>query len=340
VVRTTVLDKSDGESNDSPTITEKSWEFDAVVVASGHYNMPRVPDIPGLQEWKRSFPDRVMHSKGYRSPVQFKNKRVLLIGAGVSSTDIAKESASFAKELYQSSRGGVLDLPPQMLPDNARRIGEIKKFHIHSHSASADSERRFPGQIELRNGSILRDIDKVVLATGYVTSYPFLPNLQSDTVKVEDVDESLLVTEEGNMVHNLHRDIFYIPDPTLAFVGVPYHISTFSLFEFQAQVVARVFAGSAELPSHPKMREDYQHRVAIKGLGRDFHSLRADGAELAYVRELVEWANKDAERFGATPMDGHTEVFLEAYKEQRERLKALGRNFERGEGQNFDHVQV
>ena len=49
-------------------------KFDAVVVASGHYHAPRVPDIPGLAEWKRLYPDRIQHSKGYRSPKDYQGK--------------------------------------------------------------------------------------------------------------------------------------------------------------------------------------------------------------------------------------------------------------------------
>lgn len=43
-------------------------EFDAVVVASGHYHAARVPNTPGLAEWKKKWPDRVEHSKRYRKP--------------------------------------------------------------------------------------------------------------------------------------------------------------------------------------------------------------------------------------------------------------------------------
>jgi cation diffusion facilitator CzcD-associated flavoprotein CzcO len=42
--------------------------FDAVVVASGHYHAPKVPNTPGLADWKRWWPERVQHSKRYRSP--------------------------------------------------------------------------------------------------------------------------------------------------------------------------------------------------------------------------------------------------------------------------------
>jgi hypothetical protein len=49
-------------------------EFDALVVASGHYHSPRVPDIPGLKEWKQRWPSRVQHSKNYRDPEEYRNQ--------------------------------------------------------------------------------------------------------------------------------------------------------------------------------------------------------------------------------------------------------------------------
>jgi cation diffusion facilitator CzcD-associated flavoprotein CzcO len=39
-----------------------------VVVASGHYHAPKVPEIPGLKEWKKIWPSRIQHSKRYRNP--------------------------------------------------------------------------------------------------------------------------------------------------------------------------------------------------------------------------------------------------------------------------------
>jgi MFS transporter, ACS family, pantothenate transporter len=49
-------------------------KFNAVVVASGHYHSPRVPDIPGLKELKKRYPSRVFHSKAYRRPDEFRDK--------------------------------------------------------------------------------------------------------------------------------------------------------------------------------------------------------------------------------------------------------------------------
>lgn len=49
-------------------------EFDAVVVASGHFNDPYVPNIPGLVEFDQALPGAVLHSKFYRRPDTYAGK--------------------------------------------------------------------------------------------------------------------------------------------------------------------------------------------------------------------------------------------------------------------------
>jgi len=320
-VRTTTLEKTAAGSR----LIERRWKFDAVVVASGHYHAPRVPDIPGLKELKEARPDRVWHSKRYRDPTQFKDKTVLLIGAGVSSSDIAKEGSRYAKHIFQSSRGGVLDLPASLLPEGATRIRGIESFNLDPAPTGADTDTSktdgvLPASVTLNDGRRLCGIDFVILCTGYMISYPFLRYLHSDTTPADLADDTVLVTADGDMAHNLHKDMFYIPDPTLVFVGAPYHIATFSFFDFQAQAVARVLAGKARLPSGEAMRDEYRRRVAEKGRGRDFHSLRGSGDEEAYVQELVRWMNEGAAQSGLEPMLGHTDEWHEANLDRLEKI--------------------
>jgi cation diffusion facilitator CzcD-associated flavoprotein CzcO len=49
-------------------------EFDALVVASGHYNIPWIPQIPGLLEYDAKYPGRILHSKHFRNAEDFKGK--------------------------------------------------------------------------------------------------------------------------------------------------------------------------------------------------------------------------------------------------------------------------
>lgn len=53
-------------------------EFDALVVASGHYSIPWFPEIPGLLEYDRKFPGRVVHSKHFRGAGKYEGKVSLL----------------------------------------------------------------------------------------------------------------------------------------------------------------------------------------------------------------------------------------------------------------------
>lgn len=142
-----------------------------------------------------------------------------------------------------------------------------------------------PGRIRLSDGQDLCGIDAIILCTGYQMTYPFLsqfhsdtapafPQLQSPTTRSTTVPkipipfspsptppETTLVTSSPLQTHHLHRDIFYIPDPTLAFIGVPYYTATFSCFDFQAQALAYIFSGRARLPATQVMREEYQNRI-------------------------------------------------------------------------------
>jgi hypothetical protein len=300
-------------------------DFDAVVVASGHYHTPRVPDTPGLAEWKRRFPGRVQHSKRYRKPENAQDKNYLLVGGSVSATDIARELSPYANKIMQSQRNGKFDLPPSMLPNNAYRIDEIVSYdepRANTSASLADSEP-IPATVTLRSGAKICDIHHVILCTGYYLTLPFLPQLTSERTPAHQADDALLVTD-GTQFHNLHKDIFYINDPTLTFIGVPFFTATFTLFEFQAMVVAKVLSGQAKLPNKDVMRSEYDARVRSKGYGKSFHSLRDE--EASYVNELIAWVNADLEEAGKGRLHGHTEKWHSAKAEQLERIRAFFAN--------------
>jgi cation diffusion facilitator CzcD-associated flavoprotein CzcO len=70
----TLRQEAEGES-DSESVDEWWVErFDAVVVASGHFNVPWVPAIQGLEEFESSRPGAVLHSKMFRGRDGFRGK--------------------------------------------------------------------------------------------------------------------------------------------------------------------------------------------------------------------------------------------------------------------------
>lgn len=80
-------------------------EYAGVICATGLTWHPNVPEIPG------TFSGELYHSQQYFDYAQFKDKRVLIVGAGNSGCDIACDAAQVAKEAYISMRRGYYFFP-------------------------------------------------------------------------------------------------------------------------------------------------------------------------------------------------------------------------------------
>jgi len=74
--------------------------FDALVVASGHHHTPLLPRFEG------SFEGEILHSHAYKVPEPFRDRRVVVVGAGNSGCDIAVELAGIASRVLHSTRRG------------------------------------------------------------------------------------------------------------------------------------------------------------------------------------------------------------------------------------------
>ncbi|KAI9362927.1 hypothetical protein DFJ73DRAFT_620521 [Zopfochytrium polystomum] len=304
------------------SMIEARWnreEFDAVVVATGHFNVPKIPNYPGLAEWHDRFPDGIMHSMSYRTPEPFHGERVLVVGNGYSALDVLLGLGPTASQLYHSTRTPEpkSDTPTfrdhliSKLPPSLVHLPDIASFS--QLPDGADSMRS--GIVTFTDGTTVTGIDRIIFCTGYLFSHPFLQ--RPDNAGPED----------GESVPNLHRDIFCISDPSLAFVGIGFLIATFSYFEFQAMAVARVFSGKAQLPPTEEMEEEWIRRTEARSKGRRLHYVGRKG-ELAEVASLVEWLNRDGKAFGAPLIEGHPPEFdqvrdraIEVFIKEREGLQ-------------------
>ena len=220
--------------------------------------------------------------------------------------------------MYQSTRNGAFDLPASALPGNASRIAEVEAFE--SSPPTSENIEHLPLAVHLKSGETLNDIDTIILCTGYQMALPFLDQYNDYNVSAAEANERVLVTD-GTQVHNLHQDIFYIPDPTLAFVGIPFYTATFSLFEFQAIAVTAFLSGVAKLPPTTSLRAEYENRIKEKGLGRSFHSLKDQ--EQPYAEELIKWVNAGRVERGLPLIEGHTETWIKERAALSERLKLI-----------------
>ncbi|KAJ8128092.1 hypothetical protein O1611_g5547 [Lasiodiplodia mahajangana] len=200
--------------------------YDAVVVANGHFEKPNMPDIKGLAAWAEQHPGSLFHSMAYRNEHGFKDKKIVIVGTGASGSEIATHVERLCQHpLVISQRRWT----PKVEPDPKRLVLPA-------------IEELIPGTRTVRfvNGHLEHKVDYIILCTGYLCDYPFLPDFP--------------VVYDGERTRNLYRHVFYIPRPTLAFIAMPLKSVPFPLSESQAAVVSRVWSSRLALPSLEKMR--------------------------------------------------------------------------------------
>ncbi|KAI9664234.1 MAG: hypothetical protein M1831_002413 [Alyxoria varia] len=260
-------------SDASHSRDESSTEYDAVLIASGHYTVPFIPDYDGLREWSERNSGAVSHSKYFKVPEDYADKKVVVVGFGPSGVDISAQIAKYCKKpLLVSTRS------PPMIPISA--VGEAESLPgIESFVLSRS--------IRLTDGTIVHDIDHVLFCTGYLYSYPFLPPSPCAPVS----EDYPLLPSRGNRVHNLYQHIFHTPDPTLAFMAIPWNIVPFPVSEAQAAVIARTWSGRLTVPSVSDMMKWEKDREAEKGAGKIFHKLpvKPHLEDADYINMLWSW---------------------------------------------------
>lgn len=240
--------------------------FDAVVVASGHFWVPYIPAIDGLEEFEKARPGSIIHSKHFRGRKQFVGKvsnkpsisayiiervsnilcaqRVVVVGASVSGADIAFDLANITQApIHAITIGHTI---------NGYFGGEAFKHpRIKNHPSIAKVEGR---TVHLIDGNSIADVDYIIFSTGYSWSLPFLPD----------------VPIRNNRVPDLYQHVVWQKDPTLLFVGAVAAGLTFKVFEWQAVLAARLLAGRAMLPSVEEMRKWEVERIKARGDGVKF----------------------------------------------------------------------
>ena len=297
-------------SLDSKAINRQ--KYDAVVVASGHYNVPKLPDLSGIQQWDKAYPGSIAHSMLYRTPVSYSGKKVVVVGNSASGVDIASQIANVAKlPVLNSTRS---DSPLSFDATWKRTVPEIAEFvpPCNSHRA-----------IRFTDGSVETEVDTVLFCTGYFYSYPFLSNLQSELI------------DTGERVQHLYYHLFHIEHPSLAFIGLPSKVIPFRTSEGQAAVVARVWANRLALPSEDQMKQWEAHEIADRGAGTSFHILKYP-KDFEYHNSMVGWALQ-----ATTP--GHGKVPLQwSEKEtwQRERFPLIKKAFAERGGKRHDVTRI
>ncbi|KAL5047372.1 hypothetical protein BDW71DRAFT_179976 [Aspergillus fruticulosus] len=280
---TQVLDVQRDSSSETWSVTTQSLRngttttssYDAVVAASGHFDVPYLPDIPGIVSWNNAYPGVITHSKFYDTPTPFRNKRVIVIGSSASGLDIGNQINEVCKGKVLASQRTDLYLSPSPATGKAY-YPEIVEF-----LSPATHERA----VRFADGRIEESIDAIVFCTGFFYSFPFLSSLSPPIVT------------HGRRVENTYQHLFYIHHPTLVFPVLPQRIIPFPLSENQAAVFSRVWSGRLKLPSASEMEAWESSAVAQKGDGPAFH-LMPYPLDVDYLNMLHDWASTAETRTG------------------------------------------
>jgi hypothetical protein len=250
--------------------------YNAVIVGNGHYSKPRVPEIAGME----SFDGLFMHSHSYRAPDMFKSKRVAVFGAAASALDISLEISKVAEKVFWCAE-----------EHSDIDVGE----GIQRCAAPLEMKNE---KIKLKSGDWIADLDVLIFCTGYHYLFPFL---EEGIIQVED-----------NWVHPLYYELIPPSYPTIAFVGLPYAIIPFPLFEIQVKWFTRMLAGQFELPSETLMQywcTQFESRLRTsKPKQRNYHKMGAE--QYGYMNQL-------AKECGADPLPEWFEPLAEEVRLQR-----------------------
>lgn len=210
-------------------------EFDALVVANGHCNVPFIPKIEGLAEFVAKYPDVIRHSKSFRNVKDFEKSNVLLCGSGTSSADLAQYLSPVAKSVTISQRS---ESVYEWIRECFKKSPNIK-FKPRIKRLLPESK-----SVEFYDGTI-GQYDHIILSTGYHYHFPFLKQVD-EYVKI--YNDNYQSQSPISKIGNLYLYTFSTKDNSLATAGIPTIGLMFHAMEYSAIAIAGIFSGSKQLP--------------------------------------------------------------------------------------------
>ncbi len=303
---------------------ETSRRFEQVVVASGHHTDPALPDP--LPAGADSFTGTILHSLDYRDGGDFDGRRVVVVGLGASAVDIAADLSRHAEQTLLSVRRGLHIVPKQLFGMSVDEIAEapwwtemsfaeqrrwVERALLVARGRLGDYGLPEPDHPVFSSATTLSDEILSRIRHGAVTPKPAIGSFDGDRVVFTDgtsvtadavvyctgfrmtfpfLPAGCPVAADGSV--ELYRRVVPADRPGLYFVGLVRPVGSITrLVEAQAQWVARLVDGEAELPAAGKMREEIATYLAgiVQRYGRaPGASVQVDvGPYLAEFRESL-----------------------------------------------------
>ncbi|XP_073950508.1 senecionine N-oxygenase-like isoform X2 [Choristoneura fumiferana] len=229
---------------------------DYVIVSIGHYNRPKVPKFEGQD----SFRGNIIHTQKYKDPEVFRDRRVLLVGAGASGLDLATHLSNVTSRLVHSHH---LRYNQPYFGENYVKKPDIKMFTSTGVIFQDDS---------------YEEIEDVILATGYDFDFSFL-------------DESCGLTVSSKYVLPVYQYMVNIRRPSMVILALPKPIITRAL-DVQAEYAAALIAGKFQLPSQGDMLKSWlKHVYELQSKGKKIVDVNfLDNLQDQYFANLTEEA--------------------------------------------------
>ncbi|MFC3568003.1 NAD(P)-binding domain-containing protein [Paracoccus simplex] len=259
-------------------------EFDHVIVASGHFSTPNVPEYEGFS----TFNGRIVHAHDFRDAREFAGKDVLIMGSSYSAEDIGSQCWKYgAKSVTSCYRSAPMGFK---WPDNWQE----KPALVRLEGAAA----------VFKDGS-RKDVDAIILCTGYKHYFPFLP------------DDLRLKTANRLAAADLYKGVVWVHNPRLFYLGMQDQWFTFNMFDAQAWYVRDIVLGRLEVPQDKQaLMADVREREEREETSDDVkYAIRY---QADYVKELI--AETDYPSFD---VDGACAAFYEWKQHKAEDIMAF-----------------
>lgn len=260
--------------------------FDHVIVANGHFSTPNVPQFEGFEY----FNGRIMHAHDFRDAVEFKDKRVLIIGTSYSAEDIGSQCWKYGcQSVTVSHRTAPMGYN---WPDNWSEVPLLQK--VQGNTAT------------FKDGSS-QEVDAIILCTGYKHCFPFM------------ADDLKLSTTNRLASNDLYKGVTFAHNPRLFYLGMQDQWYTFNMFDAQAWYVRDTILGKLSAPDKNAMLKDVADRVAKEdALEDDYACIRYQGD---YVKELISETD-----YPSFDVDGANDAFFQWKKHKKENIMGFRDN--------------
>ena len=223
------------------TDQEDLERFSHVIVATGIFNTPNIPSFTGID----TFPGRIQHSHDFRDAKEYKDQKILVIGASYSAEDLALQTLEFgAKKITTCWRSKPMGFK---WPTGIDKCPVVVRFEGKT--------------AHFRDGS-LDEFDAVLLCTGYKKHYPFLP------------DDLRLTGRLTVYPPNLYKGTVWIQggNGKLLYLCTQDQYYTYSIFDVQALWACHYITGMFKLPTHDEMLKHLEKWRKREATLNDFHN--------------------------------------------------------------------